>query len=577
MTPIRREWLVSLALMVFVLTLAGLFALQPLLYTAKTASTSSYHEDLAVTGNLTRTDGALVLPEWATSLNLTGPLVLDIKLSDFESANRTLQQYLQSGQSLSGLVVKLDMSDTDIAAFQRDNQANIQALQQLLNQTGEFDQLKSLQVQYREKGDTAMLKSVQLQGEELRKKVRENYQGYASREERVVNVSQKYGQNTSAYEQSVLDFAAIVAALEAVQDERATSVPVAIRAIQDRQSGGLPAITFQVVPDHGVYADLLSMTGTVRGPAGTEVTIFSDGKPLAGVVTNSDGRFNFPYRVGEIEAGKHTAYAAAGVALSDEQPFTITKLNTTLDLAAHLVEVNGSWRAVCTGNLTAGGDRPVVDAPVQVLLDGKRAAQVTTDENGTYRAMVQNLTGGSHVLKTRFDPAGFPLNGSESAPVTIEVPDLLGLLALILYVLGIGGAAIGAVLYLRRRRKVGAPLRDREEQPPEPVVELPPAPTVEEATGAAALLAEGVDGREAITRLYRRLVRELDARNPGCHLRSKTPREIADRFAAAPCGVRLTDLVGIHERIRYAGREPTEEDIRRVHEDFIHVITEGRQ
>jgi hypothetical protein len=574
MTLIRREWLVPLALAVFVLTLAGLFALQPLLYTAKTASTSGYHEDLPLTGNLTRTDGALVLPEWATSLNLTGPLVLDIKLNDIEAANRSLQQYLRSGQSLSGLVVKLDMSNTDVAAFQRDNQANIQALQQLLNQTGEFEQLKSLQLQYREKGDTAMLKSVQLQGEELRKKVRENYQGYASRQERVVNISQKYGQNTSAYEQSVLDFAAVVAALEAVQDERAASVPEAIRAIQDRQSGGLPAITFQVVPDHGVYGDRLSMAGTVRGPAGTQVTIFSDGKPLAGVVTGEDGGFDFPYRVGEIEAGQHTAYAAAGVALSDEQPFTITKLNTTLALAVHLVEVNGSWRAVCTGNLTAGGDRPVVDAPVQVLLDGKRAAQVTTNGNGSYRATVQNLTGGTHLLKGRFDPAGFPLNRSESAPVTVEVPSILGLLALILYALGIGGAAVGAVLYLRRRRTAAAAPHERRE---EPVVELPPAPTVEEATGAATLLAEGVDGREAITRLYRRLVRELDARNPGCHLRSKTPREIADRFAAAPCGVRLTDLVGVHERIRYAGREPTEEDIRRVREDFIYVITEGRQ
>lgn len=574
MTPIRREWLVSLALVVFALTLAGLFALQPLLYTAKTASTSGFHEDLPLTGNLTRTDGALVLPEWATSLNLTGPLVLDIRLSDFESANRTLQQYLRSGQSLSGLVIKLDMSDTDAAAFQRDNQANIQALQQLLNQTGEFDQLKSLQVQYREKGDTAMLRSVQLQGEELRKKVRENYQGYASRQERVVNVSQKYGQNTSAYEQSVLDFAAVVAALEAVQDERATSVPVAIRAIQDRQAGGLPVITFQVVPDHGVYADLLSMGGTVRGPAGTQVTIFSDGKPLAGVVTGEGGGFTFPYRVGEIEAGRHTAYAAVGVALSDQQPFTITRLNTTLGLAADLVEVNGSWRAVCTGNLTAEGDRPVVDAPVQVLLDGKRAAQVMTDGNGSYRATVQNLTGGSHLLKVRFDPAGFPLNRSESALVKIEVPSILGLLALLLYVLGIGGAAVGAVLYLRRRRTAARAPHERRE---EPVVVIPPAPTVEEATGAATLLAEGVDGREAITRLYRRLVRELDLRHPGCHLRSETPREIADRFAATPYGVRLTDLVGIHERIRYAGQQPTEEDIRRVREDFIYVITEGDQ
>ena len=451
MTPIRREWLVSLVLVVFVLILVGLSAQQPLLYTAKTASTSGFHENLAVAGNLTRTNGALVLPEWATSLNLTGPLVLDIKLSDFESANRTLQQYIQSGQILMGLVVELDMSDTDAAAFQRDNQVNIRALQQLLNQTLEFDQLESLQVQYRESGDTAMLRSVQFQGEELRKKVRENYQGYASRQEWVVNVSQKYGQNTSAYEQSVLDFAAIVAALEAVQDERATSVPVAIRAIQDRQqqAGGLPAITFQVVPDHGVYADVLSMTGMVGETVGTQVTIFSDGKPLAGVVTGEGGGFDFPYRVGGIEAGQHTAYAAAGVALSDDHHFTIPELNTTLNLTADQVKIKGSWRVVCTGNLTATGDRPVVDAPVQILLDGKPAVQAMTDETGAYWATVENPASGFHVISAQFDPADSPLNRSESAPVKVEVPSIYGLLAQILLAFWISGAIFVAILYLR--------------------------------------------------------------------------------------------------------------------------------
>jgi len=322
---IRCAWLVSLVLVVFVFLFTVFFALHPILYSAKIASTSSSHEDLTVTGNQTQTDGALVLPEWATSLNLTRSLVLDIKLGDFDSANRSLQHYISSGQKISNLVIKLNLRETDIGTFERDNQANIQVLQQLLNQTLEFDQLRSLQIRYLDSGDTAMLRSVQLQGEALRGKVKEDYLEYASWEGRVVNVSQKYGQNTSAYEQSVLDFAAIVAALEAVQDERATSVPVAIRAIQDRQqqAGGLPAITFQVVPDSVVYGDLLSMAGTVSGPAGTNVTIFSDGKPLASVVTGDGGAFTLKQEVGEIEVGKHTAYASSGVALSAERSFTI--------------------------------------------------------------------------------------------------------------------------------------------------------------------------------------------------------------------------------------------------------------
>lgn len=63
---------------------------------------------------------------------------------------------------------------------------------------------------------------------------------------------------------------------------------------------------------------------------------------------------------------------------------------------------------------------------------------------------------------------------------------------------------------------IGEVPRCRRAEPPKPVIELPPAPTVEEATGAATLLFEGVDGLEAITWLYRQLVRVFDVRNPGC-------------------------------------------------------------
>ena len=148
----------------------------------------------------------------------------------------------------------------------------------------------------RDAGDAAMLKSVQLQGEGLRTAVRQNFQSYAARQAAVVNLSQQYGLNTSAYEQSVSDFAAIAAALEGRQDERAASVPEAIKEIQRaaESAGSLPPITFEVVPDSGAYGDLLSLQGTVRAPAGTEVTVFSDGRPLAGVVSGGDGRFAFP-------------------------------------------------------------------------------------------------------------------------------------------------------------------------------------------------------------------------------------------------------------------------------------------
>ena len=81
------------------------------------------HEDVRATGGVSRTDGALVLPEWARSLNASGPVVLDIKLGDLDAAAADLEAYRRSGQSLSGLVYRLDLTETDVAGVQREELA----------------------------------------------------------------------------------------------------------------------------------------------------------------------------------------------------------------------------------------------------------------------------------------------------------------------------------------------------------------------------------------------------------------------------------------------------------------------
>jgi len=578
---LRRDRLAAYALVPLVLALLLVFAGQALLYDAADAARTPYHEDVRVTGGLSREDGALVLPEWASSLNATGPVTLDIKLGDLDAAAASLEAYLRSGRSLSGLVFRLDASETDVGEYNGLNSRNMQSLLQLLNQTEEFDRLETLEVQYRDAGDAANLRAVQLRGEELRAALLANYAGYAGRRDDVVNLSERYDLDTAAYEQSVLDFQAIVEALTGRQEARAAALPAEIREIQDaaRAVGGLPPITFEVVPARGGYGDVLEMRGTVSAPAGTGVTIFADGRLLAGVVSGADGRFRFPYRVERIEAGRHAAYASAGAAISEDAAFFIDERNTTVDLAVTLENggwlVFANWTAYCRGVLATEDGVPVRDALVEVDVEEWWWNDGTTRENGTFLVNATNLEAGRQNITAWFYPDDQPLNRSVSAPVVVEVPSLAGTLAPLLYLAGLGLAGVGAVLYLRRRRAGEAvPARARAE-PPEPVVELPPAPTPAEAAAAADLLGEGVDGRETVTRLYRRLARELDSRHPREFLRSFTPRELAARFAAAPWSGELAALVAVHERVRYAGRAPTEEDIRQARETFIRVISES--
>jgi hypothetical protein len=46
-------------------------------------------------------------------------------------------------------------------------------------------------------------------------------------------------------------------------------------------------------------------------------------------------------------------------------------------------------------------------------------------------------------------------------------------------------------------------------------------------------------------------------------------------FADQPYGDQLTLLVEIHEKVRYADHESTEDDLERMREAFISIITEG--
>lgn len=649
----------AFAALVLLLALVQACTADGLLYSAESAAKTTYHEDISVTGGLTREDGALVLPEWGKSLNETGSVLGEARLGDLERAGAALDTYLQSGRSFHSLVSRLDLGDADIGQFDDLNRLNMDSLELLLDQCEEFEELQELEQQYREAGNTTMLISVQLRIDALRKEMRTNYEGYAGRQEQVVNISQRYGLRTTAYEQSVRDFEAIVASFGALQDEPASPVPATIRKVEQaaRKSGtrppifleilpeglnssigaaasgspGVPLIIFEITPDPAVYGDIITITGTVGGVAGKRVTnttpgpalssfggitdrsmgprsagiptgpilseyrtaanasttppvtVYFRGKPITGVATGNGEQFVFQYRLEQSSAGVYRV--SASVPISGDQNFTIIQQNTTTTLAARLVEVNGTWVAECTGNVTTEDGVPVRDLPVEVSVDGWDWWSGRTDEDGRYAISVEGLASGRHTLTTWSDTEEFPLEESESVPVEVWVPSIFvpvevngdtSLLSIVVYLLGIGGAVIGAVFYIRRRR------RPEEE---EDVTgfgasiglagDLPRALTTEEAVAAAnALIAEVGDSRELVTRLYPWLVLQLDARNPHLGLLSRTPREIATLFAGQVAGDPLAALVGIHERVRYAGQRPTDDDIHTLREAIVVVLTE---
>lgn len=203
-----------------------------------------------------------------------------------------------------------------------------------------------------------------------------------------------------------------------------------------------------------------------------------------------------------------------------------------------------------------------------------------TGDDGKYTLTIDELTPGAYALTARFDPSGLPLEGSQSAPVTVGGESRLDWIAALVYFFAIGGAGIGGVLFLRDRQPAGSPLTV---DPPAGQAShvAPPTSTwtPEDASAIADMVTMrtdgGIAGDRTIVSTYRRLVQELEAKNPDLRLRARTPRDLAVLFADRPFGPELKVLVAIHEKVVYAEQDPTAEDLRRVREAFISVITEG--
>lgn len=583
--PIPLRWFIVIGLLVVMVTVPSSSAVDPLLYTARNESTTVYHQDLMVTGENSRSDATRIIQEWSTSLNLTAQVLHNIKIRDFSLAQSDFQMFNESGQTLRLLVIRLDLEETEVAVFENANEDNVNSLKDLQVQIQEFDDLGTGEETLFAQRNISGLKAIELQGEDLRTSIRKNFDGYVERSGRVISISKRFGLDTSVFEQSVIDFTAIMAEIDTVQEKRSSSIQDMIQEIRSTSDAEgtnetVSAIHLEIHPNHGVYGDTLQMMGTVDAPAGTKVGVIVDGRHIGDNTTRTDGHFSIPYMIEKVEARTHTAYASIDSDISEMSNFTVTSRNTIISLEVHAAE-GASKKCIGTGRLVTEDGIPVRGVRVYMDLDSRSSwGYGTTGTDGNYTITSELLSPGTHRLNARFEPEGVPLNRSASKPVTVVVSSHLTWVTSLVYLLGIGVAAVGGVLFLRRRQPT--------EDPSAPVrVEVararergkPPVRTIEEAHRLAdeftVTTEEGVDGYATIAKTYIGLVQELEAKNPHLRLHSLTPRKLAAQFSDLPYGEPLAEIVRIHEKVRYAEHDPTETDFHRVREALIDIVTEG--
>lgn len=547
-----------------VVILLALHATSPLLYSAQDDAVTPFHTNTRVLTEISPENAASLLPLMGDLLDQHGSLTLNVRLEDYDIAARDLREFIEMGGHLDNLVITLDMSESEIEEWRRLNQDDLSILSELVNSTTALSELRSLEIRYRSEGNSAELYSVTIQGRALKQKLQQLYQDYKANEDPMVRISDKYNLNTTRYEESVADFAAIVDQFTAEQ---------AAREQEFLPSG--PDLTLAVSPDHGVYHDTLVMSGVLKGSSllSQEVRIVIGGEDTRSVPVQPDGTFRYGYLIDRIRAGNHTAFAQSGTTtFSTPVLFRVDELPTTLTLAP----VQNGNRVTVSGTLLAGGHIPVTGAPVSIRLDEGgtgRTETIGTGDDGRYSAVIA-LSPGTTRLRAAFSGEGYPLLPSESEEFTFQVsPGITGtdvgtgsfLVAALIIAAFIGAA----VWYLRRKVWPASPpaeeypAADHPATPPQDagpeVSREEPVILTREQVIASYREAVGEDAREAVRKLFLHLLALCQERIPLRSPRSLTPRELCRQTRGRSFFDAVRSFILGYEPVRYGGMVPDTE------------------
>ena len=561
-----------------VLLALGLFLTNPLLYSPeKDSFPSRFHDNTGVLKLQSVNSTTDVLPLMQDLLDYSGPIVLSIRINDIEQARRDLERFSKSRGSLKNLVVKLDMSQSEMQEFSKSKDLQQQLLTDLLNSSISLNELDNLEIQYRDQNDPDMLISVQYEGDAIRKKVQEIYNQYKVETGKVTAISTKFGLDTTGEESGLVEFEQYVKEIESNRSQQGEII-----RIVDFPANKSIRLSFLMHPDHGVYGDRIECFGyyfSVYGAGDVqnkEVTVFIDSIPFSTQKTDERGSYTVTIPVERLAAGTHSLYAQSGPILSDNRTLTISAVGSTTTLS--VTRPNSTGEVTCTGRVTA--NLPVRSAPVQLAWDTTHITETSTDAQGQFKTTLL-LPDGRHTLVARFSGEGFPINASESKPQVVEVSlmriipfdtiteILLTLVGILLLFTGI------AWYYLRRipGKRTFDLLRGREpflQRTPateSPVLEVEPGAGVSEASSgdtslipdesvisryARILKKEGMSGASWV--VYRQFARHIAHELFIPRHTTLTPRELSRSCVQKPFCAAFASFVSTYERIRYGGQ-----------------------
>lgn len=570
MRPVARYGLLALLVIAALAVLASSLS-GPLLYSLdKDQFPSPYHVNTNALKAQELNSTTDVLPLMQDLLDYSGPIVLNIRAGDVEGAKRDLAAYAKTRRSFDNLVLKLDMTESEIKEFSKSQENQEKILAELLNSSVALDQLSSLEVQYRNQNNPAMLSTIRLQGDALRAKITTLSDQYDAEAQTSVTIGKRTGLDTSSEEESVREFGEYAEEVSTAKHwQQQVDIPI-------RRTSQLSLLLY---PDSGKYGETVRFFGYYFSQYGYRiastpykpVTLYLDDIAIGNTTTDETGSFTIQFPVGRITSGTHIVHAESGTTHSDQRILTVVPGDSVTTLTVTPLKVPGL--VTCSGTVMT--TIPVKHAPVELVIDGASGKRMMTGAAGEFKETL-NLSAGVHTVQARFTGTGFPITPSESAVQTIMVApaalpfdfSLAGYGAIfLLLALFVAGAAY----YVRRVPEGAGPSAPElqaanlpgadetgvtaalpELAGPAPVTGSGVAPEGTLAERYAQALRSGGTG-EAAHAVYSEIAGRLARDHKIARHRVLTPREMAKTCRRRPYCSAFASLVAAYERIRYGG------------------------
>jgi len=541
---------VAVAICIFLLLITP-YAAQPALYTPESDAFTTMHDRVSVLRQVSQDNTGVVLPLMEEIFASSGTLILNLNLQDFDSAGRDIDDYLARSRQFDNLVIRLDMSQSELDELRRLNAQNKEDLTSLFEDTQRFSELKRLEIEYRDAENPDMLYSVMYEGDALKSRIKETVASYEERSGEMAQVSERFGAETTAYIQSAEDARTLSASVEEEQEERSSTIRTVVPPKEGR------SISIGVEPGEVRYGDILTISGRVNGAGSGNVSLFLDSRLLWSGTTASDGTYLHTTSIGMIRSGMHTLYATSDGAFSDVLTFRVIRSPTDLTLS--------SPGGANVRGVLLSGDIPVSAAPVRILSAGRPVATLMTDAEGRFAGPI-GLPEGDHRVVAAFDDVRYPLEPSWSDEVTVHVPlqvERQGIISYILAILILLAAVGGGIWYLRRRpglpdepvllvEVIPGDADESLDDDPEPIHPAEWSMDIDPAR-EAYMAATGSEYPAALRHLFVSLAGAAGLQQPDV-------ATTGDLRRAVPSDARMNAWLSAYERVLYAGDIPLDKE-----------------